>query len=139
MFTLEFRPKESSGRLLPQVRNVVLVDMDGTLADVTHRLHWIRGSKKKNWKRFFQEMSKDPPNPVVLEWVKNLVPEYEIFIVSGRRAGNGQARTDCLGGYRGPFSELLMGRSGAGLPVKLVSGGLLVELGEVVVALGLEA
>ena len=130
MFTLEFRPKESSGRLLPQVRNVVLVDMDGTLADVTHRLHWIRGSKKKNWKRFFQEMSKDPPNPVVLEWVKNLVPEYEIFIVSGRPAEYRQATTDWLRRYQVPFSELHMRRSGDRRPDHIVKGELLDEIGD---------
>jgi hypothetical protein len=50
-------------------RNVVLVDMDGTLANVSHRLHWVRGGKK-NWNKFFREMHKDPPYPVVLYGVE---------------------------------------------------------------------
>ena len=65
-------------------RNVVLADMDGTLADISQRLHCIRGGGKKNWKRFLREMCKDLPNPVILEWVQNLVPECRIVIVLGR-------------------------------------------------------
>src|SRR5438045_5112840 len=89
-------------------RNLVLVDMDGTLADVSDRLHWVRGSRKKNWKKFFNEMSKDPPNPVVLEWVQNLVPEYRIVIVSGRPEDYRQATIDWLRRYKVPFSGLYM-------------------------------
>jgi hypothetical protein len=64
-------------------RRIVLVDIDGTLADVNHRLHHVRG-RKKNWKRFFQAMHLDPPNQVIVDWVKNLAPEYEVYVVSGR-------------------------------------------------------
>ena len=31
----------------------VVVDLDGTLADCTHRLHHIRGRRRKNWDAFF--------------------------------------------------------------------------------------
>ena len=65
-------------------RPVVLVDIDGTLADVTHRIHHVRGRGKKDWKRFFQAMHKDQPNQVVVDWVKNLAPDYEVIVVSGR-------------------------------------------------------
>ena len=46
---------------------MVLGDMGGTLADVSHRLHWVRGGKK-NWKKVFREMHKDPPNPSIAIW-----------------------------------------------------------------------
>ena len=34
-------------------RPVVIVDIDGTVADVHHRLHHIEGRGRKNWKGFF--------------------------------------------------------------------------------------
>ena len=114
---------------LPE-RDLVLVDMDGTLADVSHRLHWVRGAKKKNWKKFFNEMSKDPPNPVVLEWVQNLVPEYRIVIVSGRPEDYRQATTDWLRRYKVPFSGLYMRRAGDRRPDHIVKRELLEEIGE---------
>ena len=46
---------------------MVLGNMGGTLADDSHRLHWVRGGKK-NWKKFFREMHKDPPNPSTAIW-----------------------------------------------------------------------
>jgi hypothetical protein len=39
-----------------------LFDFDGTLADCTHRLHHIKGSRK-NWRAFFAACSKDGPIP----------------------------------------------------------------------------
>ncbi len=39
--------------------SIVLCDIDGTLADTTHRLHYLEGGKK-DWRGFFSEMSKDP-------------------------------------------------------------------------------
>ena|SRR5690242_14782162 len=110
-------------------RNVVLVDMDGTLADVSHRLHWVRAGKK-NWKKFFREMHKDPPNPVVLDWVRNLVPEYQIVIVSGRPADYRDMTVDWLNRYGVPFSEIYMRPSGDRRPDHIVKRELLEEIGE---------
>src|SRR3954465_46256 len=74
----------------PADKQLVLVDMDGTLADVSHRLHHVRGGKRKNWKRFFEEMVSDRPNEVVAEWVRGLEPDYAVIIVSGRPANYGR-------------------------------------------------
>ena len=116
--------------MIPGERNVVLVDMDGTLADVGHRLHWIRGRRRKNWKQFFRDMSKDPPNPVILDWVRNLVPEYIIFIVSGRPEEYRETTMAWLQRYEVPFSELHMRRSGDRRPDYIVKRELLDEIGE---------
>lgn len=37
----------------------VYCDIDGTIADCTHRRHWITG-KKKDYKKFYSEMYADP-------------------------------------------------------------------------------
>jgi predicted kinase len=42
--------------------SVVLCDIDGTIADTTHRLHYVNPpeGEKKDWKGFFSEMASDP-------------------------------------------------------------------------------
>jgi len=62
----------------------ICVDIDGTIANIDHRLHHVR-RKPKNWPEFFKEMSKDSVN----EWCQNLVylyfnAGYKIIFVSGR-------------------------------------------------------
>lgn len=97
----------------PAGKKLVLVDMDGTLADVTHRLHHVRGGgRRKNWKRFFEEMVKDRPNEIIAKWVRQLEPEYAVIIVSGRPANYARHTIEWLERYRIPFSGLLMRREG---------------------------
>ena len=50
----------------------VVVDLDGTVADCTHRLHHIRGRGRKNWDAFFAGCDLDEPNSVVVALVKAL-------------------------------------------------------------------
>lgn len=45
-----------------------ICDIDGTVADLTHRRHWLL-DKPKNWKAFEQNMIEDEP----IEWVINTV------------------------------------------------------------------
>lgn len=40
--------------------DTIIFDIDGTLADVSHRRHHLKGAKP-NWGRFFDEMVNDPP------------------------------------------------------------------------------
>ena len=59
--------------------SVVLCDIDGTIADTTHRLHYVTKPEgapddwKKDWKGFFSEMEADP---VRLDVQKILVDLY---------------------------------------------------------------
>lgn len=50
----------------------VLCDIDGTLADIKHRLHFAKG-EKKDWKSFFDNINQDIPRQDVI----NQVLEYE--------------------------------------------------------------
>ena len=49
----------------------ILCDIDGTIADLSHRRHWI-ASKPKNYKAFFGSVSLDTPIKPVIETVKRL-------------------------------------------------------------------
>ncbi len=64
----------------------IIFDIDGTLTNNTHRLHYITGGeKKKNWEGFRSAMEEDEPNgPVVtlLRAMKTL--GYRIILSTGR-------------------------------------------------------
>lgn len=71
----------SGGRDQP----LAIFDLDGTLALIEHRLHFIRG-KPKRWDRFFAACEADAPNPPVIELARTLGRQagWEIWIWSGR-------------------------------------------------------
>lgn len=74
----------------------VIVDLDGTLADCTHRLHHIRDSRRKNWDAFFAACHLDEPNPVVVALVKALERDHRLIFCSGRPERTRQATTEWL-------------------------------------------
>lgn len=96
---------------LHEGRKIVIVDMDGTLADAAHRLHHIR-TRPKNWKAFFEGMDRDPLIPVVADWVRALAAEYEIVIVTGRPAEYAEQTARWLRRHRIPFAQIFLRRSG---------------------------
>lgn len=62
------------------------VDLDGTLCNIEHRLHFVRGEGKKDWKSFLGNISGDSVNP----WCESLINAYkhgslaQIVYCSGR-------------------------------------------------------
>lgn len=65
-------------------KRTIIVDLDGTLADLAHREHHVRG-KKKNWPKFFEGMNLDPINVWCRELIVAMQTQgYRIAIVSGR-------------------------------------------------------
>ena len=69
----------------PPARNLVIFDLDGTLANGDHRVgHITKGSK--DWKTYFAECGKDKliPHTAALFYLIRRNPNYEVWIVSGR-------------------------------------------------------
>lgn len=67
------------------MKKTIVIDFDGTLSDLTHRLHFIKGDGPKNWDHFFDSCIYDLRN----EWCANLMNSlkqagYKVLIVSGR-------------------------------------------------------
>ena len=76
---------------------LVVFDIDGTLANIEHRLHHVR-SKPKNWKAFDAGIPNDKVNLPVAEifWsLKDVVGNDNIF-ASGRNERSRQATEDWL-------------------------------------------
>ena len=63
---------------------IVVFDIDGTIADITHRRHWV-ATKPKNWAAFNAGIVNDTPYDDIVElarmfWAKG----YQIILCSGR-------------------------------------------------------
>jgi uncharacterized HAD superfamily protein len=85
----------------------VIVDIDGTLADVSHRLHHIRGKRKK-WQKFFALMSEDKPVKEVIDKVAELAKTHNIYIVSGRPEDYRAITEEWLDLHEVPYNALYM-------------------------------
>jgi len=79
------------GIKVPDEDSVVICDIDGTIADTTHRLHFVKkpkdapGDWKKDWNGFFSQMENDP----VREDVRKILIQFynegkTIIFMSGR-------------------------------------------------------
>ena len=64
---------------------VVLVDVDGTVADIDHRLHFVKDGKK-DWKSFFANVDNDTPHFEILNEINDLYPakDFTRVVMSGR-------------------------------------------------------
>lgn len=96
---------------LDEGRKVVIVDMDGTLADAAHRLHHLR-TRPKDWQAFFAGMGRDPLIPVVADWVRALAADYQVVIATGRPAEYAERTARWLRQHGIPFAQIFLRRSG---------------------------
>lgn len=62
---------------------VAVIDLDGVVADVRHRLHFVE-TKPKDWDAFFAACSNDPVLPQGLDLVTSLARDHQIVYLSGR-------------------------------------------------------
>lgn len=64
----------------------VIVDIDGTVADLSHRLHFIEGKygQPKLWDEFYAAVGMDEPIHEMVDLVKLLQHTYDIVFVTGR-------------------------------------------------------
>ena len=71
------------------MKNFIIFDIDGTLADISQRLHFIQG-EKKDWESFYGAMDKDQPIYEMALLLRVLLfttltdTEYEVVFVTGR-------------------------------------------------------
>lgn len=64
-------------------RRAVIFDIDGTLADASHRLHHITGGKR-DWDAFFGTMGDDTPVEPICDLLTYLIDKTAIVLCSGR-------------------------------------------------------
>jgi uncharacterized HAD superfamily protein len=65
-------------------KKAIIVDLDGTLANVNHRRHFVENKKNKDWKSFNANILKDELHVWCREIMNRMKTDHTIIIVSGR-------------------------------------------------------
>jgi hypothetical protein len=110
-------------------RPLAVLDIDGVLADVRHRLHHVT-KRPKDWAAFFAAASEDPPLEVGLETARRLAEVCEIVYLSGRPE---HCRDDTLAWFARhglPDGELFLRRRGDFRPARVVKVEILDRLSQ---------
>lgn len=100
-------------------RLLAVVDIDGVLADVRHRLHHLE-SAPKDWEAFFLAAPEDPVLERGHKTVTKLAEVYDIVYLSGRPE---RCRADTLAWMRRqalPEGEVILRPPGDRRPARLV-------------------
>lgn len=65
-------------------KTAIIVDLDGTLCNINHRLVHVKKEGKKDWGSFFRELPNDLPNEWCVELINKFSNDHEIIFCSGR-------------------------------------------------------
>lgn len=95
--------------------DAVIWDLDGTLADVRHRLHLIRQTPP-DWRGFFDATRHDLPHPEALRLNRILSRTLVPVIVTGRPEDNRQITVDWLHRHEVCWHLMLMRPDGEERP-----------------------
>jgi hypothetical protein len=92
------------------MKHVIVCDIDGTVSDPSHRLHHIRGGRRKDWPAFFDACGDDGCHDDVATIVRALADEgaRRVVYVTGRPERNRRATLDWLRRHGFPEGELHM-------------------------------
>jgi hypothetical protein len=91
---------------------IVICDLDGTVADCTHRRHHVE-SKPKNWDAFYSACDQDEIFPAIVNLLDVLVmANIEIVYMSGRRDSERAKTQAWMDKYDLPEGALIMRKVG---------------------------
>lgn len=81
-----YRMAAQSHRMNWSEKPIAIFDIDGTLADGSHREHLVSGKDgaKKDWKAYFDLCGRDEPIGIVVDMLHALFFTHTVVIVSGR-------------------------------------------------------
>jgi hypothetical protein len=88
-----------------KMRNAIVVDINGTLSDVSKVVHFIKGADK-DWVSFFGHMNDVPVNPMVRDFIKRFKPGHSIVLVSGAPDRYEPQTRSWLAQHSVPFDDL---------------------------------
>ncbi|MEU4211541.1 hypothetical protein AB0F13_16335 [Streptomyces sp. NPDC026206] len=108
-------------------RPVAVFDLDGTLADVRHRLHHLR-SRPRDWDAFFAAAGADPPLAEGVALLASGARRCEVAYVTGRPEHCRQDTLAWLAGHGLPEGRLLMRGPGDRRPARVSKPELLRDL-----------
>ncbi len=97
---------------------LAVFDIDGVLANVTHRLHHL-GTEPKDWEAFFAAAAQDPLLPEGAELIGTLAADHEILYLTGRPERTRALTARWLRQHQLPDAELWMRPDGDHRPARL--------------------
>lgn len=71
----------------------IVVDLDGTLCDCSHRVHWAQA---KQWDEFHAGIPEDKPHDDVVALVSLASQNYEVLVCTGRNESHRKATIEWL-------------------------------------------
>lgn len=88
-------------------KKAIIVDLDGTLADIRVRLKHLEG-KKKDWKSFNKTIETDEIHEWCREILVRFADDHKIILVSGRVEDLMEETESWLEKYEVPYDELYL-------------------------------
>jgi len=102
-----------------QKPNIVIADLDGTIALIDHRRHWLDAERHpemtsdERWRKFFAESVNDQPNWPVIHTLHALqCAGYYIHVFSARSDEVREQTLDWLEVFNAPYHHLRMRAAG---------------------------
>jgi phosphoglycolate phosphatase-like HAD superfamily hydrolase len=108
-------------------RAYAVVDIDGVLADVRHRLHHVE-RRPKDWDAFFAAAAKDTPLAEGLAVARQLALRHEIVYLSGRPERLRRTTERWLTRHDAPSGALHLRRDGDRRPARQLKLGVVRRL-----------
>ncbi len=90
---------------------IIAFDLDGTLADITHRLHFIQ-KHPKDWRAFFAACEHDKPIQRMCYLANTLLSAHRVEIWSGRSEEVRKQTEEWLRTHVGEYDALRMRSAG---------------------------
>ncbi len=98
--------------------SLAVFDIDGVVADVSHRLHHL-DQRPKDWSAFFRAAADDPPLATGVALVHELAASHDIVWLTGRPAWVGSLTRSWLDDQGLPSAELHMRPNADHRPARL--------------------
>jgi phosphoglycolate phosphatase-like HAD superfamily hydrolase len=110
--------------------SIIICDLDGTLADIEHRVHHIRGGGPSDWNAFFRACTEDLPIRNTIHLVQRLHEVgFRLLIVSGRSDLVRIETEEWLEQHGVPYDALVMRRDEDHRSDTIVKADMVDELG----------
>jgi hypothetical protein len=107
---------------------IAVVDIDGVLADASHRQHHL-DSRPRDWDAFFAAVGGDAPIAEGVSLVLELAEDHEVVLLSGRPESTREETLAWLRRVGVPFSRLLLRRDSDRRPAPAMKAAVLGRLG----------
>ncbi|KEZ36108.1 hypothetical protein E0F15_02275 [Frankia sp. B2] len=120
-------PAGTAGTAAKQ-RPLAVIDVDGVVADVRHRLRFLRASPS-DWEAFFAAAPADPPLAEGVELARKLARDHEVVWLTGRPERSREATRRWLTEQDLPPGELRMRPDADRRPARVFKRAELRELG----------